>query len=319
MISHILVPLDGSSLAECVLPHVLAIAPVTNARVTLIHVLEHPENRNGNSPIDPMGWHMQKQELQSYLEQTVERLQNSGLEASHVIVEGKSAESIIDFARANQVDLIGLSTHGRTGLTGWNVSSVVQKVLLRSYRSILLARAYTDPPTEKITYKRLFIGSDGSARADFMLPVAISLAQYHKSEIVIGTVIEKPQVIQRMPLSEKDMKLINQLTEKNQKIAARYHEQVTTQLSLKGLSVKSTVAVAEHAVGALHDMVEELKVDLVILVAHGESGERRWPYGSIATSFIAQGKTPLMILQDLSENDVQPTHAEQAIHEGRGH
>jgi nucleotide-binding universal stress UspA family protein len=85
------------------------------------------------------------------------------------------------------------------------------------------------------------------------------------------------------------------------------------------LNVKSTVAVADHTLSALHDMVEEVRADLVILVAHGESGERRWPYGSIATSFIAHGSTPLMILQDLSENDIPPTHAEQAIHEGRGH
>jgi nucleotide-binding universal stress UspA family protein len=319
VINHILVPLDGSSLAECVLPHVLAIAPVTNARVTLIHVLEQPEYRNGNSPIDPMGWHMQKQELLAYLEQTVERLKDQGVEALHVLVEGKSAESIIDFARANSVDLIALSTHGRTGLSGWNVSSVVQKVMLRSYRSILLARAYASPSLEQIEYKRLFIGSDGSARAEFMLPVAISLAQHHQSEIILGTVIEKPQIIQRMPLSEKEAKLINQLTEKNQKIATHYHQQVTTQLSLKGLNVKSTVAVADHTLSALHDMVEEAGADLVILVAHGESGERRWPYGSIATSFIAYGSTPLMILQDLSEQDIPPTHAEQAIHEGRGH
>jgi nucleotide-binding universal stress UspA family protein len=69
-----------------------------------------------------MGWHMQKQELLSYLEQTVERLKNQGVDAFQVLVEGKSAESIIDFARANSVDLIALSTHGRTGLSGWNVS-----------------------------------------------------------------------------------------------------------------------------------------------------------------------------------------------------
>src|SRR5215208_3398626 len=106
MFNHILVPLDGSSLAECVLPHVLAIAPVTSARVTLIHVLEHTDSRGGSSPIDPMGWHMQKQELQVYLERMVEHLQKCGLEADHALVEGKSAESIIDFGRANNVDLI---------------------------------------------------------------------------------------------------------------------------------------------------------------------------------------------------------------------
>ena len=53
MIDHILVPLDNSALAECVLPHVLAIAPVMNARVTLLHVMEHPHNGNG-IPAVPM-------------------------------------------------------------------------------------------------------------------------------------------------------------------------------------------------------------------------------------------------------------------------
>ena len=53
MINHILVPLDGSELAECVLPHVMAIAPVTGARITLIQVLERASYRNGNTPIDP--------------------------------------------------------------------------------------------------------------------------------------------------------------------------------------------------------------------------------------------------------------------------
>lgn len=319
MINHILVPLDGSSLAECVLAHVVAIAPVTNAHVTLIHVLEHPENRNGNAPIDPMGWHMQKQELQTYLEQTAARLQKSGLDVAHILLEGKSAETIIEYAHLNNVDLIALSTHGRTGLSGWNVSSVVQKVLLRAYRSILLARAYACTSEEEVQYKRLFLGSDASARAEFMLPMAISLAQFYKSEVILGTVVEKPQLIQRMPLSDEDMKLINQLTEKNQEIASHYHEQITTQLSLKGINVKSTVVVAEHAVSALHDMVEDTKADMVIMVAHGETGERRWPYGSIATSFIAHGNTPLLIMQDLSEHDVVPTPAEQAVQEARGH
>lgn len=319
MINHILVPLDGSTLAECVLPHVMAIAPVTNAHVTLIHVLEHPDNRSGNQPIDPMGWHVQKQELQSYLDKITERLQEAGVDTSCALVEGKSAENIIDYTRLNNVDLIALSSHGRTGLSSWNVSSVVQKVLLRSYRSILLARAYTSPSTEEIHYKRLFIGSDGSARAEFMLPVVIGLAQHHQSEVVIGTVVQKPQLIQRMPLSEQDVELINQLSEKNQVVAEHYHEQLVTQFSLKGIQAQGSVVAADHAIGALHDMVENQNADLVVLVAHGESGERRWPYGSIATSFIAHGSTPLLILQDLSEQEIQPTRADQAILEARGH
>ena len=319
MFNHILVPLDGSVVAECVLPHVLAIAPVTKARVTIIHVHEHPENRNGAPPIDPMGWHMQKQEAQAYLEKTVERLQDEGLDASMTIVEGKSAESIIEYAHANGVDLIALSTHGRTGLSGWNVSSVVQKVLLRSYRSILLARAYATDNLMEVKYDRLFVASDCSPRGEHILPFAISISQFHKSTLILGTVIEKPQIIQRLPLSEEEMMIMNQLTELNQKAAARYHDQATTQLSLKGIEIENHITVADHAISALHNMVHDVGADLVLLVAHGETGERRWPYGSIATSLIAHGDTPLMIIQDLSENEVMPTPAEQAIGELKGH
>jgi nucleotide-binding universal stress UspA family protein len=319
VINHILVPLDGSALAECVLPHVKAIAPVTKARVTLIHVLEHPENRSGGPPVDPLGWHMQKQEVQRYLEEKIEQLQKEGLDASLSMLEGKSAEGIIDFAQTNAVDLIALSTHGRTGLTGWNVSSVVQKVLLRSYRSILLVRAYGTGSSNEVAYKRLFVASDCSARGEYIIPFAISLAQFHKSRIILGTVIEKPEVIQRLPLTEDEINLANQLSEINQRTATHCHKQITTQLSLKGIDFETHIRVADHAIGALHDMVEEVQADMVMLVAHGETGERRWPYGSITTSLIAHGNVPLMIIQDLNEQEVLPTPAEQAISESRGH
>jgi nucleotide-binding universal stress UspA family protein len=319
VINHILVPLDGSTLAECVLPHVKAIAPVTKARVTLIHVLEHPENRSGGPPVDPLGWHMQKQEAQRYMEEKIEQLQKEGLDASMVILEGKPAEGIIDYAHANAVDLIALSTHGRTGLTGWNVSSVVQKVLLRSYRSILLVRAYGTEVNTDVSYKRLFVASDCSARGEYILPFAISIAQFYKSRIILGTIIEKPEVIQRLPLAEEEINLANQLSEINQRSANQCHKQITTQFSLKGIDFESQVRVADHATGALHDLVDEVQADLVMLVAHGETGERRWPYGSITNSLIAHGNVPLMIMQDLNEQDVQPTPAEQAIGVSRGH
>jgi hypothetical protein len=64
--------------------------------------------------------------------------------------------------------------------------------------------------------------------------------------------------------------------------------------------------------------VEESNADLVMIAAHGYSGDRRWPYGSIAASLIAYGHTPLMIMQDLSESEIPQTHAERAVREGKG-
>jgi len=132
-------------------------------------------------------------------------------------------------------------------------------------------------------------------------------------------VIERPEVIQRLPLTDEEINLANKLVEINQRTATHCHKQITTQLSLKDIESEAHVRVADHAVGALHDLVDEVRADLVMLVAHGETGERRWPYGSIATSLIAHGNVPLMIIQDLNAQDIPPTAAEQAISESRGH
>jgi nucleotide-binding universal stress UspA family protein len=317
VINHILVPLDGSELAECVLPHIVAIAPVTHAHITLIHVLERSANRESNAPVDPVGWHMQKQEAQSYLDRNVELLQEKDLTVESVVLEGSPAEVIIEFARNNGVDLIALSTHGRTGLSGWNVSSVVQKILLRAFKSILLVRAY-GPVLTEVQYKRLFLASDGSARAEYILPFAMSLAQFHKSDVILGTVIQRPQTLQRFPLSDEDAQLVKQLTTKNEEDAAHYLEQLVNQFSLKELPATAKIVTVDNVLSALYDLIEETNADLVMIAAHGHSGERRWPFGSIASSLIAYGSTPLMIMQDLSEGEVPHTHAERAIREGKG-
>jgi nucleotide-binding universal stress UspA family protein len=228
---------------------------------------------------------------------------------------------VVNFARNNNVDLIVLSTHGQSGLSGWNVSSVVQKILLRSYKSILLVRAYLRSSAEitKVRYKRLFVGMDGSARSEFVLPFAIGVAQYHKSQLILETVIERPHTINRFPLSEEDTELINRFVEKNYQAASRYLEQLVNQFSRKNLKLQAHASIGENAITVLHDMAEEANPDLVLLAAHGYTGEKRWPYGSVTTSFIAYGNTSLLILQDVPESEIHQTRAEIAMQEVPGH
>ena len=130
MYKKMLVPLDGSSLAECVLPHVVAVAKALDARVTLLRVLEHAQITDRLQSVDPLGWHIRKAEAEADLEGVRSRLQESGLRAQSVLLEGHAAERIIEYAHENGVDLIILSSHGRSGLSGWNVSSIVFKIIL---------------------------------------------------------------------------------------------------------------------------------------------------------------------------------------------
>lgn len=322
MISHILVPLDGSALAECVLPHVMAIASSANTRITLLHVLEPPHAKGDEQTIDPLEWHLKKREAGIYLDEIARRLQQASFKVESVILEGSPADGVIDYANNHDVTLIILSSHGRSGLSSWNVSSVVQKIILRSFKSTLLVRAYKSTATELTAarYNRLFVGLDCSARAEYILPMAINLAQFHKAKLILGMVIRKPEMLDRFPISDEDAQLVARIVDRNHRTASHYFEALQKQLSVQGVESQIQLVASNNVTAALHEMVEQQDVDLVMLVAHGHSGEGRWPYGSIATSFIAYGATSLMIMQDLPAGEIEKTMAETAAHEeSKGH
>jgi nucleotide-binding universal stress UspA family protein len=321
MFKNILVPLDGSTLAECVLPHALSLSTALDAHAILLHVLERPRDTGSLQPVDPLRWVLKKHEAEGYLKRLSIRFEESGLDVEYVLQEGAPAKVIINHSNLADVDLIVLSTHGSSGLSGWNVSSVVQKIILRANKSLMLVRAYqpSEEDAEMIHYRRIFVGLDASARAELVLPVAVRLAQYYKASLTLGTVVQKPELVSRLPLSDEDTLMIERITERNKKAATHYLEQVRAQLSPTGIKITTRLEICTNTLSCLHNMVEEEKADLVMLVAHGRSADGRWPYGSVTTSFIAYGGTSLFIMQDLSADDIQRTMAEQAMLKEQGH
>lgn len=316
MFDHILVPLDGSSVAECVLPHAVAVAQAFDARVTLVRVLER--TASAGRPVDLLDWQISKREAGAYLDGLTNRLQEAGLRTESALLEGPAAERIIAFAHDNDVNLIILSSHGRSGLSGWNVSSVVQKIILRAYVPAMIVRAY-QPITQDLTglrYRRLLVPLDCSKRAECVLPLAATLAHFHDLQVLLVHVVSRPEMVRRGPLTQQDIELASRITERNRLEAVRYLEQLQSSLPV---DVEARVLVSDNAAETLQTLVEEENADLVLLSAHGYSGAARWPYGSMAVNFIAYGTTPLVIVQDLSAREVERTQAEMATREYRGH
>ncbi len=319
MFDHILVPLDGSSLAECVLPHVIAIARALEARVTLLQVLERTQDRSQAQFVDPLGWYMGAAEARTYLGNLAARLQKAGLQVETTFLEGQAAERIIEFARDRDVSLIVLSSHGQSGLSGWNVSSIVLKITLRSYLPVMIVRAYQPPAPDLmgLRYRRLLVPLDCSQRAECVLPLATTLARFYGAELLAGHVVTRPQMPHRAPLAPEERELATQIIERNRLEATRYLRQLQPRLS--DVDVRMHVAVGDHAAETLHELVEQADVDLVVLSAHGYSGGTKWPYGSLVLNFIGYGATPLLIVQDLSPEEVERTQAEMAARERKGH
>ena len=318
MFDHILVPLDGSPLAECVLPHVVAVARAFGSRVTLLQVLERTQTPSPTRFIDPLGWYITEAESRAYLDGWTARLQEAGLRVESRLLEGQAPERIIEFSHDAGVDLIILSSHGRSGLSGWNVSSIVLKIILRAYIPIMIIRAY-QPAAGDLTslrYRKLVVPLDCSQRAECVLPLATTLANYHESELLVVHVVARPQMPRRTTAAHEDIALAEQLVERNRQEATRYLEHLQTWLDV---SVETRLLVSDHMPAELHNLVEKEDGDLVVLSAHGYSGGTKWPYGGLVTNFISYGITPLLIVQDLSPEELAQTVAEISARERKGH
>ena len=211
MFDNILVPLDRSVLAECVLPHVLAIARAFQSQVTLLSVLERDTRLDCTYRVDPLEWQIRKAEADEYLHSLAGRLHETRLPVKRRMLEGNAAEQIIDFAQSSGVNLIILSSHGQSGLTGWNVGSVVQKVLMRARTSIMIVRDYQRRSAEPadLRYRRLLVPLDGSRRAGWVWPLATLLARTEGAEILLAHVVKPPEMPRRLPPTAEDAELVD--------------------------------------------------------------------------------------------------------------
>jgi len=139
--------MDGSELAECVLPHVKAVAlGCSVVKVTLIRGVAPLHMRGGlESHISPEERerveNLAIENAKEYLEKTAEQLKADGVAAGIEVAHGDVVHSIIDYAENTEVDLIIISTHGRTGVSRWVWGSVTDKILRAASVPVMMIRS----------------------------------------------------------------------------------------------------------------------------------------------------------------------------------
>jgi nucleotide-binding universal stress UspA family protein len=312
MFDPILVPLDGSQLAECVLPHAVAIARSFDAEIILLRILEKNQVGASAQLFDLLNWQIQKTKATLYLEETKGRFKESNIRPRAIILEGLVAEGITEYAQNQGIKLIILSSHGRHGLTQWGISSITQKIILSAPTSVFIVRAHQyDIPAGELSaiplYQRILVPLDGSQRAEHVLPIVMQLAHVHKPTIHLVHVVQTPEMARQMPPAHEDIDLANRVVARNREEAGHYLEQVKSRSYLQGITVQTHLITSDHTEAALYQVVEQEHIDLVTLSAHGYSGKHQWPYGSVVNNFILYGKVSLLIAQDLpAKQELKP-------------
>ncbi len=138
MYKSIMVPLDGSKLAEVILPEIEKVASCMRARLVLLRVCRahvFPGKDPTMAEVEVV------REAEEYLNNIAAQLTAKGLEVEIHVRYGDVAEEILTHGRRNDIDLIAMSTHGRSGLGRWLLGSVAEKILRHSEKPVLLLRA----------------------------------------------------------------------------------------------------------------------------------------------------------------------------------
>ncbi len=304
MFTKILVPLDGSALAEQAVKPALALARAAGAEVLLlrsvagvqpIFALSSALTGQFESEWQDSAFESRRRATHEYLAGLRQRYDCSACIVRVVEEIGDPAAAIVDAARERGVDLIVMSTHGETGVRRAVWGSVTGRVLHGADCPVLVVRS-----AEPI--RRVLIALDGSELGERVLPPALAVARALRAQVILLCVSEAPLLnpleIGMMwdmepPVASQDM------ANAARQAAERYLANIVAR---EGLAEDATALVLE---GAPADRIGEFArltdIDLIAMSTHGRTGLRRWLYGSVTTRVMRAGRDSMLIVRPPSE------------------
>lgn len=295
MYTKLLIPLDGSRLAEGVLPYARLLAHGLNVPVELLRV-DHPAQLAPHSP--SIG------DLE-YLQRVAESF--AGIADVNCRVElGNPAAIIVDLAAAQSGTLIAMATHGYSGVQRWLLGSVAEKVLHAATNPLLLVRPATGESSGEASLNTVLVPLDGSGLAEKVLPTVAEMATRLKLEVVLVRVVIRvyfgaPDAV--LPMFGANIPNQNELWAQASSEATEYLAGKVEQLRAEGLPHVSSVLIdgsAEGAAAEIVDLARKTKDNLVAMTTHGRSGIERWVMGSVAERVARHCSAPVLVIRPRS-------------------
>ncbi len=295
--NEILVPLDGSQLAEGILPLVRKLAGGYTAKVRLHCVVEESEaldvarvtgNRYGDAALTGA-----RTVAQKYVEGVRNRL---GVKAvTSVVVVGNVADSIIKEAELHSNTLVAMSTHGRGGLGRALLGSVADKVLHGTKVPVMLYHVKQGETAQR-DYTTVVVPLDGSELAEEVLPQAIDLAKALKLKVMLLRAVSIPVMAQAWDMNGGAYYPVELLADLETD-AKQYLSTKAAELKKQGVAAVETRVITGAAGYAVVSFVEPTFDTIVAICTHGRSGIGRWVMGSVAQAIVNRAPVPTLIVR----------------------
>lgn len=296
MFRHLLVPLDGSRLAEAALPAAAYLAHVLDADVTLIHVIERgaPHEIHGDRHLTTPS------EAEDYLAEVAERTFPPTVHVTqhvHTAAVDDVVRSIVTHVGEFVPDLVVMCTHGSGGLRGWLFGSIAQQVVALNTIPVLLVRPNT-AAAATFACRQILVPLDGDPEHESSIAVAAWLAATCDAALQLATVIPTYRTLSGQDAAAGiylpgTMSALLDLTEEE---ASRYLRRHVVGLQTQGLTASAHVARGDPA-SCIVNRALRLGADLIILATHGKAGMTAFWEGSVASKVALRSPVPLLLMQ----------------------
>ncbi len=299
MTAHILVPLDGSALAESILSLDVALARLTSSGITLLMAVPPPQStqsspEKASTPKDLV-------EAQAYLNNIVKRLEETGLQVHTEIIEGSPTTAITEYAEQDPgVWLVSLAIRRHERPRAWALGSVIERVLHTASKPVLLTRP-TIEETGKLVFEEpvlhiIIVPLDGSKFAEEALLVAGRLADITGAILTLVTVIP-PGNNSAIDQGEFSRMSSDMARGREMRRVLRYLNSVAERLQAEGLEV-NTELVYGHPAEMILLTARRLHGDMIVMAAHGRRDRERVWLGGIAQKVVQGSALPVLLIRE---------------------
>jgi len=284
MLHRILVPLDGSGEAESILPYLRDLAPRFSTHIDILGVGIGRKNRRVNCL------------LEEYISRVAAGLQSDGIKAEAVALYGTAADKILDYAAQNDIDLIIMATHGRSGISRWWMGSVAEKVISEAPTPVLVVQSKhprKNGAVRKLSFLKILTPLDGSDIGQAALPYAEALAIKTGASINLLQAISPPGTIEASVLGGSDWrKFVKAMHDAGED----YLSGIAKKLDEEGIKTTYEVVTGDPA-GRIVEYAEDKGVSLIAMSTHGRTGVSRWVLGSIADKVLHGASMPMLLVR----------------------
>lgn len=292
MLKTILLPLDGSPLAERALSYAAVLARRSDATIVLVEAVQVHTLPGVDQSVAQLQITNRAEE---YLRTAADRLSTEGISTETHVYYDDPVHAILDAAHRRQADLIVMSTHGRGGLSRVLYGSVADQILRRAAIPVLLVPSIVEHAWPAGGPLEILVPLDGSELAAEALQSADLLTETCGSHVMLLRVVQ-PCVY---PLYGEGYAYVPFDQDAEVAEAGQYLDDQAARIGRNEERIGTRVAVGEPA-RVIGEIAREQKVDVIVMATHGNGGLSRLILGSVATATLRHTTVPLLLVRPLT-------------------